>query len=88
MKQETDEVAQTSDSGERGSGHDAASRYRLQRMKLSGANSYVCLIPPPVESHTKPPPEPPVEPYPAIAWSQLTPLANTCLYVSTIPAAA
>lgn len=61
----------------------ASSRYRLQRMQLSGANAnaYVCLIPPPVESHTQPPAEPPVEPYPAIAWSQLTPLANTCLYV-------
>lgn len=67
---------------------ERSSRYRLERMQLSGGSSYVCLIPPPVQLLSKPAAEQQVEPYPALAWSQLTPLANSCLYVSTIPAPA
>lgn len=56
-------------------------RYKLQRMNLSGKNPYVCLIPPPIESHTHPVEEPQLEANPAQTWSLLQPLSGSCLYV-------
>ncbi|KAL5529227.1 hypothetical protein ACEPAG_5211 [Sanghuangporus baumii] len=57
-----------------------SSQYRLERMRLSGKKSYLCLIPPPVESHTKPVEEPQIEASPTQSLSLLQPLANTCIY--------
>ncbi|EJD05822.1 uncharacterized protein FOMMEDRAFT_145214 [Fomitiporia mediterranea MF3/22] len=57
-----------------------SSPYRLERMNLAGKNSYICLIPPPVESHTKPVEEPQIEATATQSLSLLQPLTNTCIY--------
>ncbi|KAI5122070.1 hypothetical protein M0805_006053 [Coniferiporia weirii] len=56
------------------------SHYQLQQLKLAGKNPYICMIPPPVESHTKPIEEPQIEANPAQSWSLLQPLSNSCIY--------
>jgi protein OS-9 len=49
---------------------------------LAGRTSFVCLIPPPVESHTQPIEEPQME-APAIqTFGLLHSLTNQCIYVS------
>lgn len=55
--------------------------FKLQRMSLSGQNPYVCLIPPPIESHTQSAEEPQLEANAAQTWSLLQPLSGSCLYV-------
>ncbi|KAH8117337.1 hypothetical protein DFH11DRAFT_1541625 [Phellopilus nigrolimitatus] len=55
-------------------------RYQLQRLKMAGKNSYLCMIPPPIESHTKPIEEPQIEGNPAQSWSLLQPLSSSCIY--------
>ncbi|KAF8894546.1 hypothetical protein BD779DRAFT_1501670 [Infundibulicybe gibba] len=60
--------------------------YTLEHMKMGPRDSYLCLIPKPLDNQPSPPEEqqPDEDVTPARSWSLLQPLSGTCLYVGVI----
>ncbi|KDQ60729.1 hypothetical protein JAAARDRAFT_560164 [Jaapia argillacea MUCL 33604] len=54
--------------------------HSLELMKIGPRISYLCLIPPPLDTPTPPVEEPQQDPTPVHSWSLLQALSGTCLY--------
>lgn len=64
-----------------------SNNYTLEFLKLGPKDSYVCLVPKPLDNVSSPPQEDPsdAELTPARSWALLKPLTGTCLYVCSHP---